>query len=288
MNNWQIDLLRAHELHPKRSLSQNFLLDETYLARIALAAELEPDDRVLEIGAGLGGLTRHLAPKVKQLVAVEIDSRLVPILEQAWHDDSRVHIVHQDILATDIRTLFDIRERSGPGGHYKVVANLPYHAASRIIRHIYDHFCPRPARAVLLVQEDVAQRICAKPGTMSLLSVGAQFHAECSLILRIPPGAFFPVPKVHSAVVELRTYPASRYEGIDGSWVLAVAKAGFGQKRKQLVNSLSQGLSVSKARARTLLMSAEINPARRAETLSIGEWVALTRELARERVIPTF
>ncbi len=287
MTSWQRELLRTHGLHPKKSLSQNFLLDETYLARIAQAAQLEPTDRVLEIGAGLGALTRHLAPRVQQLVAVEIDSRLVPLLEATWQGDARVRIVHQDILACDLPALLGLPGQAGAGARYKVVANLPYHAASRIIRHMYDTTRHPPGRAVLLVQEDVARRICAKPGAMSLLSVGAQFHADCSLILRIPPGAFYPAPKVRSAVVDLVTYPASHYAGIESRWVFAVARAGFSQKRKQLVNPLSQGLAVSRARAREMLLAAGVNPTRRAETLSMEEWIALTREAVAAQAIPT-
>ncbi len=288
MTSWQLDLLRTHGLHLKKSLSQHFLLDETYLARIAQIACLKPTDRVLEIGAGLGALTRHLVPQVQQLVAVEIDARFVPLLQQIWQDESRVRIVHQDILAADMPTLIGIKtqEQSGTGACYKVVANLPYHSASRIIRYMYERSQPQPVRATLLVQEDVAQRICAQPGAMSLLSVGTQFYADCSLRLRVPPGAFFPVPKVRSAVVDLRTRPPAYYPDVEGSCVLAVARAGFGQKRKQLVNSLSRGLAVGRNTVRDLLQVAGVDPMRRAETLSMDEWVTLTRAMVGAALIP--
>lgn len=276
--NWQLELLRTHGLRPRKSLSQNFLLDESYLARIADSAELHPSDTVLEIGPGLGGLTWHLARRVRSLVAVEIDERLAAVLRAEFSREARVRIVHQDILASCIPDLLWGRHAPPAPNGYRVVANLPYHAANRILMHLYEHTCPRPVRTTILVQEDVAERICARPGAMSLLAVGAQYHASCHLRVRIPPGAFYPVPKVRSALVDLQTRPMPRCSNREAGLLFSLARAGFSQKRKQLANPLSQALALPRIRVQDLLRAAGVDPQRRAETLSVEEWVAVARQ----------
>lgn len=280
-SHWQRELLRTHGLRPKRSLSQNFLLDETYLTRIADAAALPPACRVLEIGPGLGGLTRHLAERAGHVVAVEIDRALAALLQERFRAQAHVRIVCQDFLACRWSELWT--DEAGPEA-FVVVANLPYHAANRMLMRLLTAQEAQPSRLTVLVQEDVALRICARPGAMSLLAVGCQYYAECRLGLRIPSGAFFPQPKVRSALVHLETrVRPARGDGPDDA-VFALARAGFGQKRKQLVNALSRQLGRPRAEVQVWLHAAGVEPKRRAETLSVAEWTALARQCARELV----
>lgn len=282
-SNWQRELLRREGLRPRKSLSQNFLVDESHLARIAAAAELRPTDQVLEIGAGLGGLTRHLAPLAQRLIAVEIDRRLAHLLRTRYGaEQDRVRVLCQDILDVSIPDLPWREGRLGPDGRYTVVSNLPYHVANRIIRKLYDDTAPRPARALLLVQDDVARRICARPGDMSLLSVCTQFHADCSIVLRIPPGAFHPVPKVRSALVRLALHAPERHGAVDRARVFRIAAAAFGHRRKQLSKSLSLSLPLTRPQIDDWLRAGGVEPSRRAETLSVEEWVSLAERLEGE------
>ena len=281
-SNWQLDLLHQHGLRPKRSLSQNFLLNDTYLERIAEAAELSAGDRVLEVGPGLGSLTWQLAARGCQVLAVEIDEALVAVLRQEFQTEPSVHIVGRNILECHVPDLW--AQVGHPIGDraYKVVANLPYHAANRILMHLLEGAVPKPTRATVLVQEDVARRICAQPGSMSLLSVGTQFHAACRICLRIPGGAFFPAPRIRSALVDLQTHPEALRQGVDAQGMFALVRAGFGQKRKQLANSISHGLGLSRKLVQSRLCQAQVEPARRAETLSVEEWINVAAAFAQE------
>lgn len=281
-SNWQLGLLHQNGLRPKRSLSQNFLIDETYLGRIADSAELSATDSVLEVGPGLGGLTWQLAARARQVLAVEIDESLASILQREFRDEHSVHIVGGDILNCHIPELWARSGLEQPNAIYKVVANLPYHAANRILMHLLEGSEPKPVRITILLQDDVARRICAHPGSMSLLSVGAQFHAACCILLRIPGGAFFPAPKVRSALVDLQTYPASLRSGVDARVLFTLARAGFGQKRKQLVNSISHGLGLPRGDVQVRLNQAQVDPSRRAETLTVEEWIAVSTAFNKE------
>lgn len=261
-------LLRAHGLSPKKSLGQNFLIDSTALARIVQAAEVTPDRSVLEVGPGLGSLTRYLAQAARRVVAVELDSTLIPVLEDVLKGLGNVEIVHGDILEVDPV------QWMGTDG-YQVVANIPYYITSNLIRHLLE--APvQPTRLVLTVQREVAERITARPGDMSLLALSVQVYGRPQIVLRIPAGAFYPPPNVDSSVVrvDLYTQPLIPVEQIDTFFLLA--RAGFGQKRKTLRNSLSAGLKVPGDQAACLLETAGIDPRRRAETLSMDEWKNLT------------
>jgi len=268
------ELLRRYGLTggAKKSLGQNFLIDGGYARRIVDAAQLAPDDVVLEIGPGPGVLTGMLAARAGRVVAVELDARFVALLQQehrAAMEAGRLSLVHGDILEHDPALLV------APSARYAVVANLPYYITSPVLRHLLEATEP-PERAVVMVQREVAERICAQPGDLSLLAISVQFYAEPELLFVVPPGAFRPVPNVESAVLRLRTRPAPVVADVPPAAFFRVARAGFGQKRKQLVNSLSAGLAIPKAEAAALLDSATIDPSRRAETLSLQEWGALT------------
>lgn len=257
-------LLRMYGLHPKKGLGQNFLVDRSALRKVVEAAEIPPQAAVLEVGAGLGTLTQGLAAAARRVVAVELDAQLLPALRQATAAYPNVSVVQGDMLALDPAELM------GEEGYF-VVANIPYYITSALIRHLLE--APvKPARLVLTVQREVARRICAQPGEMSLLALSVQVYGRPSVAARIPAGAFYPPPKVDSAVVRVDLFlepfiPADRLEEF-----FRLAHAGFGQKRKTLRNSLSAGLHISPSEAAARLENACVDPRRRAETLSLEEW----------------
>lgn len=267
-------LLRRHNLHPKKSLGQNFLADEKALARVTAAAELAPTDTVLEIGPGLGSLTRHLAEAARRVVAVEIDAALLPPLAESLRAYDNVEIIQADILS------LDLARRVAPEPGYKVVGNIPYYITSAVVRYLLEAKV-RPARIVLTVQLEVAERMVAQPDDMSLLAVSVQFYSQPRIVARLPAGAFYPPPQVDSAVVVLDVLDQPAVAVDDIQHFFRVVKAGFSQKRKQIRNSLSGGLHLSNAQVDAVLAQAGIAPQRRAETLTLPEWGALARAAAQ-------
>lgn len=276
----QLALLRLHRLRPKRSLSQNFLVDEAWLRRIADAARLDRDALVLEIGAGLGGLTHYLAEAARQVIAVELDDVLAGILEAEFAERANVRILHADATAVDPSALAWDGDVWTQG--FVAVGNLPYHAGNRILRHLYTGSALRPQRVVVLVQSDVADRIRARPGAMSLLSVSCQLHAEVRPLLRLPAGAFLPRPKVRSTLLELTTRPDLPGPAAVEN-VMRVARAAFGQRRKQLAKTLAAVLAIPRPQLEENLQRAGIDPTRRPETLSVDEWKAAADAAAAAR-----
>jgi 16S rRNA (adenine1518-N6/adenine1519-N6)-dimethyltransferase len=266
-------LLQRYGLYPKKSLGQNFLVDQDVLLKIVAAADLGKNDTVLEIGPGLGALTRHLADAAGRVVAVELDDRLIPILRDELRDVPNVQVLHADILAVAPGELV--------GEPYIVVANLPYYITAAILRHLVESL-PRPTRMVLTVQREVAERLTAKPGDLSLLAVSVQVYGDVSQVAQIRAGSFYPRPEVDSAVIRIDVYPRPLFCPVDEDHFFRVLKAGFALRRKQLRNSLSAGLRLDKARVEGALQTAGIDPRRRAETLAIVEWIALARELEGE------
>ena len=265
-------LLKRHGLRAHKALGQNFLQDSEALEQIVAAAEIQPEDTVLEIGPGLGSLTRYLAVVSKEVVAVELDENLLPPLKAVLSPYQNVRLIHGDILRLSPKELTI-------GDAYLVVANIPYYITSAVIRHLLENE-PKPRRVVLTIQKEVAQRICASPGDMSLLALSVQVYGQPRITARIPAEAFFPAPKVDSAVLAVDIYsePLIAEDSLDIFFKLI--KAGFGQKRKTLRNSLASGLHISPVRAAELLTRAHIDPQRRAETLSIKEWENLSKTYA--------
>jgi 16S rRNA (adenine1518-N6/adenine1519-N6)-dimethyltransferase len=261
-------LLRQHGLFPKKGLGQNFLVDPETLRKIVQSADIPPGALVLEVGPGLGSLTRGLAQVARKVVAVELDVGLLPLLAQVLAGYPNVEVVQGDILEIDPPRLM------GESG-YLVVANIPYYITSALIRHLLSPAI-KPARIVLTVQKEVAERICAEPGDLSLLALSVQVYGDAKKVLRIPAGAFYPPPKVDSSVVRVDLYaqPLIAIDQLDVFFKLA--RAGFSQKRKTLRNSLSAGMHLSTERISALLLSVGIDPQRRAETLSLAEWKELT------------
>lgn len=274
-------LLREFNIQPKKSLGQNFLVDQRALERIVETAELGPDDVVLEIGPGLGTLTRCLAEKAGKVVAVELDPHLVEALRQILADYHNVEIVAGDILQLDPAEL--IKDSGRPGDlatllPYKVVANLPYYITSAVLRHLLTAKV-KPKLLVVTVQWEVAQRITAGPGEMSLLAVSVQFYGRPRIVARIKAGAFYPSPQVDSAVVRIDLYDHPPVEVEDVDSFFEVVRAGFAHRRKQLRNTLSAELALSPSQVEQALTRADVNPRRRAQTLSLEEWARVWREV---------
>ncbi len=265
-------LLREYDLRPNKRLGQNFLQDSSALSKIVRIAEIKADDTVLEVGPGLGSLTRHLAAAARQVVAVELDRRLIPPLEASLAGYANILVVQGDMLKIAPAELID-----APG--YLVVANIPYYITSALLRHLLES-TPRPHRMVLTIQEEVADRICTRTGKMSLLALSVQVYGEPEIAARIPAGAFYPPPKVDSAVVRIDLYPKPVVPAPLLDTFFRLAKAGFSQKRKTLRNALSAGLRLSKTQTEELLRAAEIDPQRRAETLDLEEWGRLSELLS--------
>jgi 16S rRNA (adenine1518-N6/adenine1519-N6)-dimethyltransferase len=257
-------LLRAHGLRPNKRLGQNFLIDEIHLARIVEAAGVGPNDEVLEVGAGLGSLTRHLAAVARRVVAVELDAALLPILREQTAEQANIEIVQGDILRLQLAKLV-----TSPG--YLVVANIPYYLTSNLIRHLLEAE-PRPARLALTVQVEVAERACAAPPEMSLLALSVQLYGAPRIAHRIPAGAFFPAPKVDSAVLVVDLYPQPKLPEGKVDAFFRLTKAAFAQKRKTLANSLAALPEWTKDEVAARLEAAGIDPMRRPQTLSLEEW----------------
>lgn len=258
-------LLRKYGLRPKKGLGQNFLSDPVILKKVVQAGGITGEDTVLEIGPGLGTLTRELSGSARQVVAVEIDENMFGPLGEVLAQAENVRLVQGDILEQSIP---DLMAAPQP---YVVIANIPYYITSAILRHLLESGHP-PLRLALTVQREVGERICAQPPDMSLLALSVQVYGTPHVTFRIPAGAFYPPPKVDSVVVQVDVFPEPLIPTGTLDLFFRLAKAGFSQKRKMLRNSLSGGMQWSKAQAETVLERAEIDPQRRAETLSIVEW----------------
>ena len=273
-------LLERYQIEPKKSLGQNFLHDEGLLGRIVAAADLSPDDDVLEVGPGLGALTRVLARAARRVVAVELDGRLLPVLESELGGLGNVELVHGDVLELDPADWF--------AAPYVVVANVPYYITGAILRHLLGGR-PRPRRLVLTVQREVADRLTARPPQMSLLAVSVQYYGRARLVSTVKAGAFWPRPEVDSAGVRIdvaeRHLLSAGEQGSGGAGETSffrVVRAGFSEKRKQLKNNLRQ-LGLSDDEIAAGLAGVGIDGRRRAETLAIAEWEALSQAIVADR-----
>lgn len=252
---------------PKKSLGQHWLKDPEILADIAEAAELTSDDVVLEIGPGLGTLTSRLLARANSVIAVEFDTDLARKLPGQF-PGKKLNVVNQDILQFDLNQL---------PKNYKVVANVPYYITSKIVEKLMT-VENKPSIAVLLVQKEVAERIAAEAGNMSILSVSVQIFAEAELDIEVPRQFFTPPPKVDSQVVVLRTRNNPLITPEDQRGFFRIVKAGFSAKRKKLRSSLSGGLGIDKSAVEELLKNAGISPDARAEDLAIEDWKRLLKE----------
>ncbi len=263
-------LLERHGLSPRKSLGQNFLIDDQTAQKIVRAAEIEPTDTVIEIGPGMGALTQHLVKQAQQVHVIELDQHLIPILRDELRQFTNLTITHGDALEVDFAQLVP------PLSTVRFVANLPYYITSAIVRKMLESALT-VAGIVLTIQYEVAQRMVAGVGDMSLLAASVQFYGRPTLLMKLPGAAFYPQPKVDSAVVRIIPHPISERADIDPDMFFQVVKAGFSQPRKQLRNTLASGLSIDKTLAIEMLTTCAIDPMRRAETLAMPEWVGLAR-----------
>ena len=255
-------------IRPSKGLGQNFLFERGIVQKLVRVAEVRPDDTVLEIGPGLGILTSELVRAARRVVAVELDRTLANHLRCVFGDDPRFSLVEGDVLDLAVADLVP------PPEPYLLAANLPYSAGTAILRHVLESTHP-PERLAVMLQLEVAERLVARPPAMSVLGVAVQFYAEGRIAFRVPPGVFIPPPTVESAVVVLDTKPPP-LPLAERARFFRIVNAGFRQKRKQVANSLAAELGLPKDAVVAWLASVGIDPMRRAQTLSVNEWVALT------------
>ena len=268
-------LLRHANLRARKGLGQHFLVDEDVLEVILQTAELTPDDTVIEVGPGLGIMTGELARRVDRVIAVELDDKLAANLKKSLVSFGNVTIVNDDILNIDVSDLLHEKKK------YKVVANLPYYITSPTIRRFLES-AVKPQTMILMVQKEVAEVIAAKPGQMSLMSVSVQYYGNPAIIEYVPAKSFYPAPEVDSAVLRIDVYPRPAVNVCEKSF-FALVRAGFTASRKQIANSLAQGLGLPKPDVLPLLEKADIALQRRAETLTLQEWARLWEVFHREK-----
>jgi len=263
------ELLRQFNLRPQKSLGQNFLADHNALVKIVRDSGVGPTDRVLEIGAGLGSLTRLLAASAQSVTAIEIDEHLFPALEAVTEPFSNIHLVKGDILQIPPDTLF---EDDG----YLVIANIPYYITSAVIRHLLEARV-RPARLVLTMQKEVAERITNRDKKMSLLSLSVLVYGTPSIISQIPAQCFYPAPKVDSSVLVVDLYDEARLKKAEVDALFKLAHAAFNQKRKMLRNSLRPLLGGDADSVTAVLARAEVESGARPENLTLEDWIRLVK-----------
>lgn len=267
----KLDLLKKHNVRPNKQMGQNFLISKVVLKKIVEAADLKPSDIVLEIGPGLGTLTKELAKMVKKVIAVEKDGRLTHILKEELNNNGikNVQIINQDILRSQI-----------PGfkfqGPYKLIANLPYYITGPVIRMFLESVKP-PKLMVLMVQKEVGKRICAKPSKMSKLAVFSQFYGKPEIVEFVSKKSFWPQPKVDSVVLKIKPLISAdkRLIKSDRKLFSKIVRAGFSQPRKQLINNFSKSLDVSRKEAENWLKENKIQTSQRAESLTLQNWLDL-------------
>jgi len=275
-------LLRRFGLKARKGLGQHFLIDDEVLEAIVAAAELDSTDTVIEVGPGLGIMTAELAKQAGWVIAIELDNKLAAILKKTLPHDNIV-ILNEDVLGTDPKAMLQGRAPSFPAAlsPYKVVANLPYYITSPVLRDFLEASV-KPEVMVVMVQKEVAEAIVAGPGRRSVLSISVQFYGRPSIVAHVPASSFYPAPEVDSAVVKIEVYPRPPVD-VDEEGFFALVRAGFTATRKQVANSLAQGLKLPKAEALGLLGEADIDPQRRAETFTLEEWATLWRVFNRMR-----
>lgn len=252
--------LKAYGAYTKKGLGQHFLVDPEALKTIVEAAALTKDDKVVEVGPGMGVLTRELCSRAGEVLALEFDKAMIAIVKTSCIKEKNLKVENVDVLKFDPSGL----------GRYKLVANLPYYITSAVLR-LFLETSNKPDEMVLLVQREVAERICAKPSRMSILAVSVQFYGNPQIIDVVPRKAFFPAPKVDSAILRVKVYKKPLFD-VDKQLFFRIVKAGFGEKRKQLINSISGGLKLNRETTELLLKEAGINVIARAESLAMIDW----------------
>jgi len=263
------NLLYAHNMRPNKAFGQNFLIDRSILMKIVAAAEIDADDEMLEVGAGTGVLTRELAQQARRVVAVELERDMLALLAKTTSYFPNVELIARNLLFLNPVEIFG----QAP---YKLVANLPYYITAPTFRHFLESANP-PRVLVVMVQQEVAQRIIAQPGDLSLLAISVQFYGQPRIVARVPASSFYPAPKVDSAILRVDVHADAPLTAVERESFFRLVQAGFSERRKQLHNSLTHGLHYKNEIIRAWLAEAGIEASRRAETLSIAEWLQLWR-----------
>jgi 16S rRNA (adenine1518-N6/adenine1519-N6)-dimethyltransferase len=257
------NILEKFNIKPKKNLGQNFLIDNNILQKIVDEANIKKSDTILEVGPGIGTLTQELANKANQVIAVEKDETMCKILKENLKDFKNIKIINEDILK------FKNKEKK-----YKVIANIPYYLTSPLIRKFLEEG-NQPEEIILMIQKEVAQRICAKAPNINLLAISVQFYAESKIIFNVSKNCFWPIPRVDSAIIKITPNKVS-YK-IDSNLFFKIVKAGFSQPRKQLGGNLSKTLKIEKEKINKILLENNLKPTQRAETLTIEDWKKLSK-----------
>jgi 16S rRNA (adenine1518-N6/adenine1519-N6)-dimethyltransferase len=264
-------------MRPTKSLGQHFLQDWSVVNRIVAATIVGPNDVVVEVGPGLGVLTQGLAEQAGRLIAVEIDSRLARRLGEQFAGQATVSIIEKDVLAAAPEALL-VEAGMAEDAPYRVAGNLPYNAGAAIVRHFLEA-AHQPLSLVVMLQREVADSMVAGPGRMSLLGVSVQVYATARKLFNVPPRAFYPPPKVFSSVVKLDVLPQPLAPREEIAGFFRIVRAGFSAPRKQLRNTLAQGLGTPAGEAAAAIEAAGIDPELRPQDLGIAEWLMLARKL---------
>jgi len=274
------NLLKKYQARPSKKLGQNFLIDKNVVKKFIRACNLKSKDIVLEIGPGIGTLTQEIAKKVKRVIAVEKDPKMVKVMKETLKDFENIDIVQKDILKFKVP-----KSKIQMTNLYKAVGNLPFYLTVPVIRKFLERKNP-PKEMVLFIQKEVGQRICANPPKMSILAVSVQFYAKPEIVAYVSKKSFWPQPKVDSAIVRIRPLINADKRLINADLFFKVVKAGFVHPRKQLINNLSKEFlpagrqgRIDKEKVENWLLKNEIEPKQRAETLSVQDWLNLTKSL---------
>lgn len=276
-------LMEKYGFRFSKSLGQNFLIDEGTVLRIVENAEVGPEDLVLEIGPGIGVMTQAIAQHAQKVVAVEIDSKLMPVLAETLNGLDNVTVIHGDILKIDVAAL--IQEHFGDR-RPKVIANLPYYVTTPILMRFLEERLP-VSEIVVMIQKEVAERMTASPSTKAYgsLSIAVQYYCEASIVQKVSPNVFMPQPNVDSLVIRLKLREKPCVELLDQDFFFKLVKAAFGQRRKTLLNALSAGLSMPKETILTALAKVDIDPSVRGEALTIERFARLSNVFSEVRSI---
>jgi 16S rRNA (adenine1518-N6/adenine1519-N6)-dimethyltransferase len=269
------ELLLKYSAKPSKGLGQNFLIDKNVLDKIIDSADIKKSDVILEVGPGMGVLTQELAQEAKKVIAVEKDKIMIEILKETLNGFNNVEIIQGDILKNKLQL----------PKKYKLVANIPYYLTSPLIRKFLESE-NQPQEVILMLQKEVAQRICSKPPEMSLLAVSVQFYAESKIISYVSKNCFWPSPKIDSAIIKI--VPNKPFDSAQGKKQIQrdlffeIVKAGFSHPRKQLVNNLTSlkslnGVKLDKVKISNWLLRNNISPSQRSETLRVSDWANLTK-----------
>ena len=271
------EVVNKHNFKFSKSLGQNFLIDDNVIDRILEGARLSETDRIIEVGPGIGTLTREMGKVAENVVAIEIDKTLIPILKETLADLDNVEVVNEDILKVDVQGLINEKLNGGP---VKLVANLPYYITTPIVMKFLEEDIP-VTDIVVMVQEEVADRMNAKPSTKDYgaLSVAVQYYCDTEIVAKAPRHMFVPQPNVDSIVIGLHVRDEKKYVVDNEEIFFKTVKASFGQRRKTLLNSLGGLGFLSKDEIREALQAANIDEKRRGETLSIDEFANLSNEI---------